>query len=236
MGTCPTWSKNDRLEDNKICEDEIPSVSPFFDQLTGVAILYNTMQLCTLTENFYGCIRWSLGEGVTSRKLWHPPPKYMGLNPSSEAISRWATQEFLNILWNRNTFHTTRPISLRSILILYSHLRLGLPSGLFPFGFPTKILYQFIFLPMRATCPAHLTFLVLIILIHIIWTPSLWSCSVFRISHRFLQSIYLFVYQLVHLTHLLTSWKKIICNNVTRIVAQPAKKFHHVLGNESSLL
>jgi len=33
------------------------------------------------------------------------------------------------------------PTSWRSILILSTRLRLGLPSGLFPFGFPTKILY-----------------------------------------------------------------------------------------------
>jgi hypothetical protein len=36
-------------------------------------------------------------------------------------------------------------ISLRSILILSTHLRLGLPSGLFPSGFPTNILYAFFF-------------------------------------------------------------------------------------------
>ena len=33
------------------------------------------------------------------------------------------------------------PTSWKSILILSTHLRLGLPSGLFPSGFPTKTLY-----------------------------------------------------------------------------------------------
>ena len=34
------------------------------------------------------------------------------------------------------------PTSWRSILILSTHLRLGLPSGLFPSGFPTKTLHN----------------------------------------------------------------------------------------------
>ena len=33
------------------------------------------------------------------------------------------------------------PTSWRSVLILSTHLRLGLPIGLFPSGFPTKTLY-----------------------------------------------------------------------------------------------
>jgi len=61
------------------------------------------------------------------------------------------------ILSQLDPVHT--PTSWRSILILSSHLSLGLPSGLFPSGFPTKTLYMTLLSPICATCPTHLILL-----------------------------------------------------------------------------
>jgi hypothetical protein len=43
--------------------------------------------------------------------------------------------------FNKWSPHPKKTISLRSVLILSCSLRLGLPSGVFPLVFPTRILY-----------------------------------------------------------------------------------------------
>jgi len=47
-----------------------------------------------------------------------------------------------------------------NVVLLSRHL--GLPSGLFPSGFPIKTLYAPLLSPKRATCPTHLSLLDLI--------------------------------------------------------------------------
>jgi hypothetical protein len=64
-------------------------------------------------------------------------------------------------------------------LMLSSHLRLGLPSGLLLSDLPTKMLYAPLTSPMRATCPAHLILLALITLTIVgeEYKPCSSSCS-----------------------------------------------------------
>ena len=63
------------------------------------------------------------------------------------------------ILSQINSVPSPYPICWRSILILSSQLRMGVPSVLFPSVFPTKTLYAPLLSPILATCVADLILL-----------------------------------------------------------------------------
>jgi hypothetical protein len=111
------------------------------------------------------CLLWRMNSSlsVTSKPtLMLPVTK---LRPSTQAINCAATQELPNILWSpkvhyhahkssplvpilrqMDPVHTTTTYVM-SILILFTHLRVGLCSGLFLSCFPTNVLYAFLFFP-----------------------------------------------------------------------------------------
>ena len=99
--------------------------------------------------------------------MQHSPSWEANRFPSSQEIAEfYRTRRFITAFTSTRHLSLSRassihsipphPTSWRSVLILSSHLRLGLPSGLFPSGFPTKTLYMPLLSSIRATLPAHL--------------------------------------------------------------------------------
>jgi hypothetical protein len=121
---------------------------------------------------------WSTQTKIGFIKTWLPfTETTRSLHYSLTHSWSWALLEKLPI-----QSMPSHPISLRSILILSTHLRLGLPSGLFLSEFPTNILYAFFFSPIRATSPAHLIPFNLIILIILGEEYKLWRSLHYRCS------------------------------------------------------
>ena len=83
--------------------------------------------------------------------------KFPAFHGTRRFITALTSVRHLSLSW-ASPIQSTYPhlTSWRSILILSTHLRLGLSSGLFPSGFTTKTLYTPLSSPIRATCPDHL--------------------------------------------------------------------------------
>ena len=80
----------------------------------------------------------------------------------------YGTRRFITALKSARHLSLSSASSIQSmpphfLYLIIIHLRLGLPIGLFPSGFPNKTLYTPLVYPIRATCPAHLILLDIII-------------------------------------------------------------------------
>ena len=91
-------------------------------------------------------------EKLTGSQLVKKFPSFYG---TRTFITAFTSASHPSVSWAN---HTSR----RAILILSSHIRLGLTSGPFASCFPTKTLCTHLLSPIRATCPAHLILLDLI--------------------------------------------------------------------------
>ena len=96
-------------------------------------------------------------EKLTGSQLVKKFPAFHGIQRFITALT---SVRHLSLFWAHQIQSIyPPPTSWRYVLILSTHLSLGLPSGLFPSGFPTKTLNNPLSPIIRVTCPAHLILL-----------------------------------------------------------------------------
>jgi hypothetical protein len=132
-------------------------------------------------------------EKLTSSQLVKKFPTFYG---TRRFITAFTSDRHLSLSWASSIQSIPpHPTSWRSILILSYHLRLGLPSGLFPSGLTTKTQHTALLSPICATCPAHLVLLDFKTQIVVVNVQDRWhhGCSI----RRFPTSLKLYYISLV---------------------------------------
>ena len=111
--------------------------------------------------------RLTAGGGVLLEKLTVPQlvTSFAEFYGTHWVVAVFTTAHHFCLSWARSIESKPfYPISLRSVLILLSYIRLALPSDLFPSRFPHQNFVCISFLPVRASCLTHL--------IRRTWSPS----------------------------------------------------------------
>ena len=101
--------------------------------------------------------------------------KFPTFSGTRQFITAFTSARHLSLSWASSIQSiTSNPISWRSIVLLSSHLRLGIPSCLFPSGFPTKILHTPLLSPRKCYMPRPSQRSILLLSSHV--RLSLTSC------------------------------------------------------------
>jgi hypothetical protein len=98
------------------------------------------------------CSVQNLLSSIHPHSIWNPTTHhYVHNTPTTNCLSHP----------EQARLHSTplKPTYLRSTSILSPHLHLDVHRSLLPRGFPTKILYAFLFYAVFASCPAQFVFL-----------------------------------------------------------------------------
>jgi hypothetical protein len=140
-----------------------------YNWYTGLSKRLYWLQFISLTHSW----SWALLE---KPPIVQPLKNFPAFYGTRRFITAFTRALHWSLFWAKSIQSPpSHSISVRSILILSTYLRLGLPSGLFPSGFPTNILYTFLFSSIRVTCNAHLILPDLIILIILGEEYKVWS-------------------------------------------------------------
>ena len=112
------------------------------------------LQLCSSVCTFHKALITNSTEHSRSWEADSPQP--VKKFPALHGTRRFITAFTRAILNQMNPIHTPYTTTEKFISILFSHLRLGLPSRLFPSRFPTRTVNSLFHFHVCATCPAHL--------------------------------------------------------------------------------